>query len=118
MMDTHIKVIAGLYIIFGVIGILVALALGLIIAGGGLISGDDVAILATSIVATVIGIGVFLASVPGIIAGIGLLKHREWARILAIILGILNLPGFPFGTALGLYALFVMLDAQAIELFS
>lgn len=32
-----------------------------------------------------------LISIPGIVAGIGLLKYKSWARILAIILGVLNL---------------------------
>jgi hypothetical protein len=116
-MDAHVKVIAWLYIVFGVLGILFAVVLGLLIAGGGWISGDDVAIMVTSIVALVMGALLVLVSVPGIIVGGGLLNYKEWARISAIVLGILNLPGFPIGTALGLYTLFILLDSQTLALF-
>ena len=53
-----------------------------------------------------------------IIAGIGLLKRREWARILTIILGIFHLFGFPIGTAIGVYTLYVLFNDQAKALFS
>jgi len=43
-------------------------------------------------------------------AGIGLLKYREWARILTVIFAAFMLMGFPFGTALGIYALWVLLS--------
>jgi len=116
-MSTHVKVIAGLYIVFGIIGIMIAIGLGLIISFGGWVSGDQIAMTVTTIVAIVLGVGIFLVSVPGIIAGIGLFKFKEWARIFSIILGILNLPGFPIGTALGLYTLFIMLDSETVKLF-
>ena len=56
-------------------------------------------------------------SLPGLIAGIGLLKFRPWARILAIIIGALHLLSFPFGTALGVYTLVVLLNAETPALF-
>jgi len=42
-------------------------------------------------------------------AGIGLLKYREWARILTLVLAVFLLMAFPFGTALGAYAFWVLL---------
>ena len=59
--------------------------------------------------------------IPGVIvdivAGWGLLQHKSWARILAIILGIINLVFFPIGTALGIYTLWVMFNDEAKALF-
>lgn len=56
----------------------------------------------------------FLASgVVGIIAGWGLLDRQPWARMLAIVLGFINLVHMPFGTALGIYTLWVLLPAQS-----
>ena len=49
-------------------------------------------------------------SLPGIIAGVGLLKFRPWARIVTIVLSALNLMNIPFGTILGVYGLWVMLS--------
>ncbi len=49
----------------------------------------------------------------GIVAGWGLLTHQSWARMLAIVLGFLNLIHVPFGTALGIYTLWVLLPAES-----
>lgn len=116
-MDTHVRILGWLWIIFGVLGILGALCIGISTAGGGLISQDDTAILATSIVAVVCGGLFFLGSALNIIAGVGLLKYKSWARILAIILGIVNLFGFPIGTALGIYTFWAMFNEETKQLF-
>jgi uncharacterized membrane protein (DUF2068 family) len=56
----------------------------------------------------------FLAGgVLGIIAGWGLLDRQPWARTLAIVLGVINLIHIPFGTALGIYTLWVLLPAES-----
>ena len=49
----------------------------------------------------------------GIIAGWGLLDRQPWARTLAIVLGVINLIHIPFGTALGIYTLWVLLPAES-----
>jgi hypothetical protein len=72
----------------------------------------------TGIVGTALASFFIILSVPTIIAGIGLLKRREWARILTIIIGILHLFGFPIGTAIGVYTLYVLLNDQAKPLFT
>jgi len=117
IMQTHVKILGWLYIILGVLGILAAGIVVLVVAGGGLISGDRTAITVTTIVSLVIGGFLVLVSAPGIIAGIGLLSYQPWARILTLVLGILNLPGFPTGTALGVYTLYVLLDDETSHLF-
>jgi hypothetical protein len=49
-------------------------------------------------------------SIPAGIAftGIGLLKYKDWSRVVATILAIFMLLGFPFFTAIGVYALWVL----------
>jgi len=61
------------------------------------------------------GLGLFLtvACVAGIAAGWGLLERRPWARTLAVVLGCMALIDFPFGTALGIYTLWVLLSPGA-----
>ena len=54
---------------------------------------------------------VFL-SIPGMAAGWGLMKFRSWARILALVLSILALILFPFGTLVGIYGLWVLLTRK------
>src|SRR5690348_14834146 len=57
------------------------------------------------------GIGFWIAgfAVLEIFTAWGLFERRPWARILALVLGILALLRFPFGTALGIYTLWVLL---------
>jgi hypothetical protein len=45
----------------------------------------------------------------GVCVGLGLIQRRPWARISATILGALALFHPPFGTALGVYTLWVLL---------
>jgi hypothetical protein len=61
----------------------------------------------------VIGILISGFAIAGVIAGWGLIKHAPWARMLAIVLGCISLVHFPFGTALGVYTLWVLLPAGA-----
>ncbi len=63
----------------------------------------------------VVALFLLAAGAVGIAAGWGLLERRPWARMLAIVLGFLNLLDMPFGTALGIYTLWVLLPAQSEE---
>jgi hypothetical protein len=116
-METHVKVAGWLWTIMGALSLLGALCAVVSIAGGGLISGDQDAILATSIVATVSGGLLVLSGALNLVAGIGLLKLKSWARILALILAVLNLLAFPIGTVLGIYTLWVLLTKDTELLF-
>jgi hypothetical protein len=59
--------------------------------------------------------GVFLlfGGVVGVIAGWGLLERQPWARTLSIVLACFNLIDMPFGTALGIYTLWVLLPGNS-----
>jgi ABC-type Fe3+ transport system permease subunit len=58
-----------------------------------------------------------MLSIPGIVAGIGLLYYKPWARILTIVLCALGLLNFPLGTGLGVYGLWVLLSPETTRLF-
>jgi len=58
-----------------------------------------------------IGILILVKAAAGFLAGYGLLQREAWARILVLILGFLSLFNVPFGTALGVYTLWVLLPA-------
>ena len=62
-----------------------------------------------------IGVLVLAKALAGFLAGYGLLQREPWARILALILGFLSLFNVPFGTALGIYTLWVLLPAASDE---
>jgi len=117
-METHVKVVGWLHIVLGILGILGAGALFLIIAGSGLISGDDIAIKITTLVGFIVGGILVLISIPGIIVGAGLIQFRPWARIMALVLALFNLLAFPLGTLLGIYTIFILLDEATSRLFA
>jgi hypothetical protein len=57
-------------------------------------------------------------SLPGLIIGIGLMQFRPWARIAGIVLSALDLVSVPpFGTALGIYGLWVLLNNETERMF-
>jgi hypothetical protein len=57
-----------------------------------------------------------LLAAGGVFVGLGLTQKRPWARAAAIVLGVLALFHPPFGTALGVYTLWVLLsDESGIE---
>lgn len=117
-METHVKVVGWLNIVLSILAIAAGLCVAVVVIGGGLISEDNTAITVTRIVGMVLlGIALVLA-IPDLIAGIGLLRYKNWARILAIILGVLNLMNIPVGTAVGVYTLYVMLDDETSALFN
>lgn len=58
---------------------------------------------------------VLFVSVPSLIAGIGLLYKKDWAMILSLIIGCLNIFSFPVGTALGVYAIWVYFEDNKIR---
>ncbi len=60
-----------------------------------------------------IGLMLLFSAVVGGIVGIGLLTRQPWARMLAIVFGSLNLFDLPFGTAIGIYTLWVLLPAES-----
>ncbi len=123
-MLTHVKTLGILNIVLSSLGILAAV-LALLFFGGiagivGMACQDEGRLIAVPIlglVGSLIFILVMLVSIPGVIAGVGLLKLRPWARILSIVISAVNILNFPFGTALGVYGLWVLLSNETIALF-
>ena len=124
-METHVKVLGVLYIVLSALGIVAAvfmmLAFGLAtgIVGATADAHDAaIALPVIGIAGTALVIFLFMLSIPGLVTGIGLLKFRPWARILGIVLSAINLIHIPFGTAVGVYGLWVLLNKQTEPLFT
>jgi len=124
-MREHVKILGIIHIVFGCLGLLGAMALAAVFAFSGTVVGlagqhDPDAMIAISVLGAV-GTGLFVLvvalSVPGVIAGWGLLNFKPWARILTIVLSALNLFNVPVGTAIGIYGLWVMLNQETEAMF-
>lgn len=125
-MDTHVRILAIIKIVFGALGAVIALAF---LIGFGALAGF-VGTVATredpdawigawvlGIIGTAIFVIVGVLSIPSIVAGFGLLGYRNWARILTIIISAIDLLNVPIGTAVGVYGLWVMLSPETEALF-
>ena len=66
-----------------------------------------------SSIVSVVGILILAKASFGFIAGWGLMKREPWARVLTLVLGFISLINIPFGTALGVYTLWVLLPGQS-----
>jgi hypothetical protein len=124
--ERHIKILGVLNIVWsamGVLGGLVILAIfggayGIVGAASGQNSGAHIALPILAIIGGVMALLLLVISIPSIIAGIGLLYFKPWARILALIISVLHLFNIPLGTALGIYGLWVLLSQEGQRCFS
>jgi len=125
-MRTHIQILGILNIIWGCFGLVAALIIFAIFGGAiGVIHatahGDTDAAIAVPIVGligSIILVVILVLSIPSVLAGIGLLRMAPWARTFTIIVSVLHLLNIPFGTALGIYGLWVMMSDETTGLFT
>jgi hypothetical protein len=122
-METHVRILAWFNLVLGGLGVLFA---AVTFAGGSLIpaiiatAAGDAGILPASILQVIVTVivGVILVlSLPTLILGFGLYNLRPWARILGIVLAAIHLLNFPLGTAISLYAFWVLLKPETAALF-
>jgi len=62
---------------------------------------------------TTLGIIVLAKAACGFLAGWGLLQRESWGRIIALVLAFISLFNIPFGTAIGVYTLWVLLPGES-----
>ena len=123
-MQTHVKVLAILFIVFSALGVLSALALMAVFGGAAGIVGASaepgdaaMALPIIGLTGTALVVFILVLSLPGLIAGFGLLTFKPWARILGIVLCAINLINIPFGTIFGGYGLWVLLNKDTERMF-
>jgi hypothetical protein len=128
-MRDHIKILGILNIVMGgltaLAGIIVFLAMGglagfLAMGVPDTSSQDAESARAVAPFMGLIGgiVAVFLLAIgfPAILGGWGLLKFKSWSRVLMLVISGLHLLSVPFGTALGIYGLWVLLKDQSTQL--
>jgi uncharacterized membrane protein len=76
----------------------------------------DAARLVTSL-AVLIGFSAIVVAAGIAAAGVGLLQYRSWGRTVALLMSVLFVFKFPVGTAIGIYAFWVLLSEQGREFY-
>lgn len=115
-MHQHLKILGVLYLITGALYLLGALVVATAMAGTGLITQDWGVFALLSGVGMAIALVLGVLGLPGLIVGWGLVQHRSWVRVPALILAALNLLNFPVGTLLGGYTFWVLFQPESERL--
>ncbi len=116
-MRTHIKVVGWSYIIYCALKLLAAA--GMLFGGilGGVFSGSLATLLIAGAAGVAFGIVYGVIALFGLAAGFAFLSYRPWARYVLILVSVLNVFSPWLGTALGIYALWVLFNKETVELF-
>ncbi len=117
-MKQHVSLVGALHVGFGILGLLGALAVYLSFHFVfGFVEDVDIAEELISFLGNTLSLIIVFFSVLGIIGGIGLFTYKSWARILVMIVSAINCLNIPIGTAKGVYSIWVLMQAETIELF-
>ncbi len=108
-MRDHLKILGWLYVAGGGLVLLAAMVVGTIL---GLASVAEARAM-LGIVGFVAAILIAAIALPSLICGWGLLNYKPWARVLGIVLSVVQLANFPVGTAIGGYGLWVLLNDES-----
>lgn len=122
-MNTHVDFVGILFIVWGALTALVGLStLALGVGAASLASsmnsggGHVAAGLTAAAFFTLAGIAI-VWGLGHVLIGVPLRRHRPGARLLALMAGSIDLLLLPFGTALGCYALWVLLSERGKAVF-
>lgn len=122
--ESQVDLVGVLYLVWGGLTVLIGastLALGM--AAASLITAAAEAghgQFAASFTAATFGIFAVIAMLWGaghLVVGVQIRRRTHWARLAALLLGSVDLLLLPYGTALGVYALWVLLHEEAKTLF-
>jgi len=116
-MKDHVKVIGILWIVLGAMYLCLAFFAFLVFFGVAQIPNVDVEPDILRLIGIIASSLLGLIGLPQLIGGLGLLKHREWARILMLVVSFLTVFHVPFGTALSVYSMIVLFNGETVRLF-
>jgi hypothetical protein len=113
----HLQILGWLLIVAHGFFLLVAACIFVLMVGIGTAAENSTVAALASIVGAGVATFIGLLAIPGVVAGAGLLAKKPWSRLLTLIVSGLGLINFPIGTALGVYALWLLLPETAAEFF-
>jgi hypothetical protein len=112
-LENHLSTLGTLWVVVGVLFLLPALGLFFASSVAHFVIQDNVVARTLGpLLLMIIGGTILLIAVGGILVGLGLKDRKPWARVVAIVLGVIALFHPPFGTALGIYTLWVLMSDE------
>ena len=123
-MKSHVDFLGVLFVVWGLLTIVIGistLALGVgavaLIASASRSGGSQVAAGITAAAFTTLAFIAILWGAAHVIVGLPLRRLTPWSRLIALMLGSVDLLLLPYGTALGVYALYLLLREDGKRLF-
>lgn len=121
----HVDLLARLHKIWGALALVAGVsililglgALGVILSAEPGAEPAGVAAAFTTTMFFLFAVGALVWGSVHIYDGVGLRRRRPWARPVALVLSVLNLFFLPFGTALAVYAFWVLLSNETRQTF-
>lgn len=117
-MHKHLSLLGLLHLAMGALGLLIALIVLLALTIPGLLSGEASTFFVTSTIGIIAAGIVSILSIPSIVAGLGLMARKSWARPLTLIVSMFHLFNLPFGTALAIYGFWVLMKDETVALLA
>lgn len=116
-LERHLRILGILWIVAGCFFLFPAVIMMILgtVVHFSIPGTEQLARLLGPFVIFLVGAILFLVSFFGIFLGYALMHHQSWARVGGIILGIVILFHPPFGTALGIYTLWVLLSDDGTQ---
>jgi hypothetical protein len=123
--NTHVDFVGVLFIVWGLLTALIGLstlALGVgavaVIATTNQSGGGQMAAGLTAGFFLAIAVIAIAWGAAHVVVGVALRQHKAWARMTGIVFGSVDLVLLPFGTALGIYALWTLLTEKGKAAFA
>jgi hypothetical protein len=123
-LSAHVDFLGVLFVIWGLLTALVGvstLALGVgaiaLVASASNSGGRQVAAGLTAVAFLTLAVIAILWGAAHVIVGVPLRRRRPWSRLVALALGSVDLLLLPYGTALGCYTLWALLNEEGKRLF-
>ena len=119
-MRLHIDLLGTLHLVWGALGVITGLSLGILaigtraaLVGGAFGMGERAAV----VLLAAVGGALLLGGVANALAGWAVRRRSSRGRFAALILAVPNIVLVPFGTGLGVYTFWVLLNNDARRVF-
>jgi hypothetical protein len=117
----HVRLLSILQLVWGWIGLLLGVSTLLLAAGALMIGltteGREIPAGVTAAAFAVCAVALLVFGVGNAWAGAAIRRRQSYGRLAALVLALPNLFVLPFGTALGIYALWVLLHDDTRTMF-
>ena len=112
--EKHVTLLGVFHIVYHTLAFFIGLGIIVLFSYLGALTQDPQANAVLTMLGGFIGTVLIVVAIPGIIGGVGLLKRQSWARMLAMIVGAIDLLDIPIGTALVVYTLWALMRDDVV----